>query len=527
MSPHRKKPFTAVAAPSGTAATLAQGLANLHKAVRGSEFYPQGHPYRTEALQRAFELFQRLLALRPLVFTVNRRGFMLNGERVEGSELVLQLANYCAIRRIANIAFMQDLLLYDLDALVRLLSSDPHNFDASGPQLETGGRTIWINERDLTTIMAKRAAAGSIHGEGAGPGERGGALTPVQGGEVTTPAAAGGNDIAGMLRLMAQEKVDVRYQELGRELLDGLRNDPDRDAILPSMEELLRQHRELQRSLPQREYAFFTFLQLADAAAKYLLSSLESKSCRHKERIHRVLAALGGRAAYLIIDRISLAKGLYERRSLAAALVALGPVAIAPLTAKLKDNRWYVVRNMVSVIGELSNPDCVAQLKRPLYHKDDRVRKEAIRALTKIGGESAEALLIPLLEEPEEALVRRTISSLGQMRSRQAVPAMLKLLERRDLFMKELAVKKELLAALSAIGDHQATDRLLKMLESRGWLALGRRRELKVALASTLGALGDKAALPTLARLAERNGALAEGCREALAAVESSSGCNS
>ena len=521
MSLTHRKPFTAAAVSSGTAGILAEGLADLHKAVKGAEFYPQGHPYRNETLQRAFVVFQRLVELRPLVFAVNRRGFMLNGDRVEGSESVLQLAHECVIRRITHIIFLQDLLLYDLDALVRLLSSDPHNSDAAGPQLESGGRTVWINERDVAAVLARRDGVGAEQAEPAGAKDETGFAALLLPSEAAPPKAEGAGAIGQLLRLMARERVDVRYQELGSELFEALRRAGDDNLVLPCLEELLRQHREPSRSRPQREFAIFTFGQLADAAADFLLGSLESKGCPDKERIHQVLAVLGGRGAYRVIERICQAKGLYERRSLAAALVALGSVATAPLLAMLKDNRWFVVRNMVSVIGDLGLPGCVNELRRPLFHKDDRVRKETIRALTKIGGEAAEALLISLLDESDEVLVRRAISSLGQMKSRQAVPAMLKLLERRDLLLKELAVKKELLAALSAIGECSATDRLLKMLDSRGWLAPGRSQELKVAVVATLGVIGDEAALPTLARLATGNSDLAGACREALAAAES------
>ena len=523
-----------VSPPSRNSGNLAQGLADLQRAVQAAGFYPPGHPHRSGTLQRAFEVFQGLLRSRPLLFTVSRRGFTLGGEQVEGSEMMLQLANDCVIRRIASIVLLQDLLLYDLEVLVRLLSSDPHHPDASVQQAGIAARTIWINERDVAAILAKRAGAGTGNGTGAAFGTDAavarGADRP---GEASAPATftpaspRGGEEGSEQLLLrMAREKADASYQELGRRLLATLRCQPDRAAVLYSLEELLRQHREGHRSLPQREYAIFTFGQLADAAADFLLGSLESKLCQEKERIHLVLSALGGKAAYLIIERICVAKGLYERRSLAAALVAVGPAALAPLIAMLKDSRWYVVRNMVSVIGELGSPECVAELRRPLQHKDDRVRKEAIRALTRIGGDCAEAMLIQLLEESEELLVRRAIAALGQLKSRQAVPALLKLLERRDLFLKELPVKKELLAALAAIGDCSATARLLRLLESRGMPLLGRRLELKSAVASTLGQLGDETALPALARLASGSGAMAQACREALAAVEGFSGLN-
>lgn len=527
MSASYRKPTKPAAHRSGAAGNLAQALADLQKAVRGASFYPQGHPYRTETLQLAFEEFQRVVALRPLLLAVNRRGFMVNGDRVEGSEPSLQLAHDCVSRRISSIVFLQGLLLYDLDALVRLLAADPHNSEATGPLLEAGGRTIWINERDVAAVLARRAGGEPAGGEGGVPSAADGARAAAmqiaaREGEGTAGEALGtseGRTAATLMKLMAFETLDVRYQELGQELLARLRSGEERNAVLSCLEELLRQHRDARRSLPQREFAAFAFAQLVDAMADYLLGSLERKGCKDKERIHRVLAVLGTRGAYLVIERIANAKGLFERRSLAAALIGMGEVAVEPLLAMLKDPRWFVVRNMVSVIGELGNRDCVAGLGLAIYHKDDRVRKEVIRALTKVGGEEAEILLTTLLEEQDEVLVRRAVSALGQMRSRAAVPALLRLLLRRDVMVKELPVKKEVLAALATIGDFAATVPLLGILESRlpNW---GRWLELKKAVATTLGVLGDEATFPNLARLANRGGPLGEACREALAAAQ-------
>jgi HEAT repeat protein len=528
LSVHLKNQQRISVSHSEPASLLAQGLAYLHKAVRGVEFYPPGHPYRLEAQQRAFELFQRLVAPRALVFTVNRQGFMLGGERVEGGAGVLQLAHECVIRRISSIAFMQDLLLYDLDALVQLLSSEPHSSaGAAVPDRQLGDsdlRTIWINERDIASIAAKRAAAGMVDGAdaetGAGADDGDDDLAPLELTEVVAPAEPGERSIPDLLRLMAQEKVDARYQELGSELSDRLRDNPDEVFIAEVLDELLQQHRDPSRSAPQREYASYTFGQLAEWGSERLFDALESKDCRDKESIHRVLAGLGSKGTYWIIERICVAKGLYERKSLAAALVALGPSVVTPLITMLKDKRWYVVRNMVSILGELRCRECVSELKGALNHQDERVRKEAIRALVRIGGEVAESALIPLLDELDEVLVRRTIVSLGLMRSALAIPALLRLLERRDLLLKELVVKKEVLAALAAIGDRSATPRLLSILGS-GWPAVGRWLELKVAVASAIGTLGDQSALPVLKKIAAGSGTLAEACRDALAAVES------
>ena len=539
MTAQLKKPLKLAPAPAETSTPLALGLVELFKAVKGAGFYPEGHPYRVETLRRAFDALRGSLSERELVLAVNRQGFLLDGRGVEGA-MVLLLARECFIRRIASITFLRDLLLGDLELLVQLLNSDPLRAVASGGLAreleERGARTIWINEKDLDAIWAKRGIGAGIEGTGAAgeamfPGGAGSgegweelAEGGLVGGELpagAAQAAAGPLGVPELLLQMDQARGEERYQELGRALLDRLRDHPGEVPILAVLEELLRQHRDAHKSLQQREYALFTLDHLADGAADDLLDSLESRECSEKEGIHQVLAALGGKGAYWIIQRICLAQGLFERKSLATALIGVGAPAIPPLVAMLKDERWYVVRNMVSIMGELRSSECVAALKRPLYHQDLRVRKETIRALMKIGGEAAEGALIPLLEEPDEGVVRHAVLSLGLLQSRQAVPPLLNLLEKRDLLLKGLVVKKELVVALGRIGDRRATGALLKLLGTRGWPVLGRWLELKIEVAATLG---DEAALPALAGLAAGRGALAEGCREALDAIERVSG---
>ena len=514
------------------ASLLAQGLVELHKAVKGAGFYPAAHPVRTETMQRTFGLFRGLLTARELVLTVTRQGFLLDGEAVEGNLMVQQLAYDCFVRRIASIVFLQELLFRDLEAFVLLLGCDPHKTAAAGGfarQLEESGtRTIWVNEKNLAVIRAKRAEAGTGEGVAAGEGAREASeasqeLAPLEVVAVP-PAAPWVESVAELLRLMAAEPADARYQEFGRQLIERVRRKPDEVPLLGVLDELSVQHLDGRRSLAQRESALSTLEQLAEGAADFLLDSLESREFPEKEAVHRVLVALGGKGAGWIIQRICTAEGLFERRSLAKALVSLGRPALAPAVVMLGDGRWYVVRNMVNVIGELRLADAAVALKKPLNHLDLRVRKETVRALLKIAGEPAEALLLTLLEDADQGLVRQAVSALGLLRSRQSVPPLLKLLERRELFQKGVGAKTELLLALGRIGDRRATPRLLKVLCSRGWPLFGRRLEVKIAAAAALGQLGDQAALPALKKLAAGDGPLPGACREALASLGRISG---
>ena len=148
-------------------------------------------------------------------------------------------------------------------------------------------------------------------------------------------------------------------------------------------------------------------------------------------------------------------------------------------------------------------------------HPEPKVRKEIIKALLKINSQGAEQTLISLLADEDEDVVWQAIYSLGTIRSRAAVRPLLDILTVPDAFLKELALKKNALAALGRIGDRQATATLMDIIGSRGWLAPGRWQELKIAAAAALGQLGDETAIPLLKKLARRNTPLGSACGDA------------
>ena len=79
----------------------------MYQAVRGAGFYPEGNPYRTGTLQRAFESLRWSLAEGDLILNMNRHGFVLDREVPEGAAPELQLARDCFIRRITSITFIR------------------------------------------------------------------------------------------------------------------------------------------------------------------------------------------------------------------------------------------------------------------------------------------------------------------------------------------------------------------------------------------------------------------------------------
>lgn len=505
-------------------------LADIYKALKAITFYPKGHPLRADNLQQALASMVNLLNGRELVLGINRHGFATTDgcAQIDQNPMAHTLARELFVRRVQRLVFLEDLSLNDLQSFLFLLTIDTKKIVGSGGMeslmARRGIKTIWANEIDLSAIWQKRQALEASDSPLFSDDEEGlFAETQVE----ELPADV--DEIAtlslgALLERMASEQDDNSYLQMARtlatkaELLKGTGSFAD---LLPVLEGLLDQSALGTKSTIQREYAIFTLEQVAGGKmTDFLLLQMENREFQEPERIHRILRQLGEKVAYVIIQRLCIADGLFARKALATALIKIGSAAVAPLVAMLQDERWYVVRNMVAILGEIGSGDCTAALKATAYHADERVRKETIRSLVKIGGKEAEAIIIGLLADRDISITRQAILSLGIMKSKLAVQPLIEIVGERDLFLSSLAVKKEALQAIGRIGDRRATSHLLSLLESQHLMVWNRWEELKVHAAAALGQLGDESALPALKERAARGGRLASVCREAVDNIE-------
>jgi hypothetical protein len=202
--------------------------------------------------------------------------------------------------------------------------------------------------------------------------------------------------------------------------------------------------------------------------------------------LDRLLPRLGERAAEPLLDALAEAEVRATRRALLDRLTELGPVLGPSITARLADDRWYVKRNLLSLLDELPElPDGFSALQW-LAHPDHRVRIEAFKiglksrlerdrvVLHGLGDSDGRMMRLGLMtalrgvpvgaiprvialvnnrEVPEDVRIQ-AIRVLGVARSPQALEVLLSLTDGgRSLFGRSKLPPKsaELLAALTAL----------------------------------------------------------------------------
>ncbi|MDB6030377.1 MAG: putative rane-bound dehydrogenase [Verrucomicrobiales bacterium] len=138
-----------------------------------------------------------------------------------------------------------------------------------------------------------------------------------------------------------------------------------------------------------------------------------------------------------------------------------GPEMAQALSALL--SQWTgaaLQKEIMAALGTLKARESIPQLASFAKSADTNLSAGAVAAIAKIGGDAALKSLLPLLEDPDQAVRRAGIFGLRALRNKAAVPALLKLYEQPE-------TRVDALLALAAIPDLRALDTYLGALAEK------------------------------------------------------------
>ena len=166
------------------------------------------------------------------------------------------------------------------------------------------------------------------------------------------------------------------------------------------------------------------------------------------------------------------------------------------------DNEWYVIRNMILLVGELGTETEVELLQPFLNHADARVRYEAIKgSYAKMGGKALD-FLTPYIHDEDLSIKRLVISLFGEMKMKRSEPVLAQILEKRTKVQKEEedSLQIDAINALLKIGGPNAGSMLMEVAKKEGLLSTKTTKpdSVRAKACLALGQLGDKRALPIL-----------------------------
>jgi hypothetical protein len=118
------------------------------------------------------------------------------------------------------------------------------------------------------------------------------------------------------------------------------------------------------------------------------------------ETIRNILGRFGEAAAIPFLDRLLNEPVATKRRTLLTLAVTLGPALVPAIVERMAHPKWYFVRNLCLILGEIGDRRGTKALMQGVNHPDHRVKREAVLAMGKLGaGEAIPVLGKFLLEE--------------------------------------------------------------------------------------------------------------------------------
>lgn len=210
-----------------------------------------------------------------------------------------------------------------------------------------------------------------------------------------------------------------------------------------------------------------------------------------------------------------------NRRALAEAIADLcrdNPERLAPW---LSDPRWFVVRNVVHILGWIGGSGIVGLLQAALRHPDARVRQEVVAALGQVEPRHARPLLVRLLAGNDTKMFCAVLHQLSAAKDERTARLLLSHMQADAFEQRPIEEKRALYSALAAVGGDEVVPELEAELHKGNWFARSQEAH-RQAVARCLARMGTPLARTVLERgLTSRRGPVRKACEDALGGVTS------
>jgi len=176
-----------------------------------------------------------------------------------------------------------------------------------------------------------------------------------------------------------------------------------------------------------------------------------------------VLGTLGEFAIPGFIQLLESEEDRSVRRTVIDIMVELAPFYdINNLSLYINHKRWYVVRNIVWLLGRIGQGG-EHIIIQALNYQHPKVKKEAIRSLALIASPAAVEQITLLLESEDRFTRRETAEYLSCLPKKTLQPYVIRLLSRSDFIQKDTFVTLKLLDILGAVKDENVLELLYQL----------------------------------------------------------------
>lgn len=213
-----------------------------------------------------------------------------------------------------------------------------------------------------------------------------------------------------------------------------------------------------------------------------LVDSLGELTPGSHRATHQLIDALGAPFLRGLLLALGEESDRSRRRRIFDLLAALGPRILPHASALLADPRWYVVRNILSLLHITGTGLSPKLVDWALRFPDARVRLEGVKCLTALGSATPTATIERALADDDPRVVEATVVTLGTRQITSGLQPLVSLLGKGDRLRRQRELRIKALQALGQMGDPAALPGIKHLF--RGLLGGINAEERRAAFAS-------------------------------------------
>ncbi len=328
--------------------------------------------------------------------------------------------------------------------------------------------------------------------------------------------------------------IDILFEILGAEgdnasynetldLISKVRDDFIKAVDLRSAIRIFNMTRELREALKnlgdEKEKRIEEFIKGFGASERIriLVDTLDNSKDINYSEVTEYLTMLSWEAITPLIWALGELSHYPARRAVCQALEAVAIDHVEVLGKGTENPRWYVVRNVVMILGKIASPQALNYFQRTISHSDIRVRKETIVSAARIDNEQSADFLIMALKDESESLQTLALKELARRKSEKAFIHVENMIEDKKFKNRPTDQIKEILEAYARLGGKQAFERLKKMATRTILIPSEKEDRIRFYAVMALGYIYSPAAHQVLNKISKsRKKRMADAARRAL-----------
>ncbi|WP_447980664.1 HEAT repeat domain-containing protein [Candidatus Nitrospira bockiana] len=248
--------------------------------------------------------------------------------------------------------------------------------------------------------------------------------------------------------------------------------------------------------------------------------ALNANAASPTEDLHALLLMLSPAAAPSLCMLMANLKHKVHRMMVCEVLATHAKANPLVLVKGLNDSRWYVVRNLVYIMGKVGGEHLLKHLEPLVRHPDTRVRKEVLRTMKAVSPSGKVDPFVAFLNDPEESVRLSALKIVSAGEYKTAFKTWVPIVTSPSFADRSVSEKRALFHAMRLASGDENVPYWRQLVTRRAWRNRKLHEETAVLAAEALGALGTADAVEALRAGRKRfNRAIRRACETALGAA--------